>query len=80
LFFRSANRLMTVQIEPGRTFRHGQPQGLFDGIYPSGIESGRSYDVNPTTGRFLLVTPAGASPSSRVVRVVLNWAFDLPAR
>ena len=81
LVFRSANRLMTVPIEPGKTFRHGQPQGLFDGVYPSGIESGRSYDVSPTTGRFLLVRPADASPSSRVVvRIVLNWAFDLPAR
>jgi Tol biopolymer transport system component len=80
LFFRSANRLMAVPIEPGDTFRHGQVRGLFDGVYSPGIESGRSYDVNPATGRFLLVRPADEGPSSRSVRFVLNWAFDLPPR
>ncbi|HEX2455648.1 MAG TPA: protein kinase [Vicinamibacterales bacterium] len=80
LFYRSANRLMAVPLEPGRTFRHGPPRGLFDGIYNTGIESGRSYDVNPVTGRFLLVRPADSGPSSRAVRMVLNWALELPAR
>jgi len=42
-----ANRLMAVPIEPGKTFRYGQPRGLFDGAHNFGIESGRSYDVNP---------------------------------
>jgi hypothetical protein len=78
LFFRSANRLMAVPLEPGRTLRHGQPRGLFDGVYNTGIESGRSYDVNPVTGRFLLVRPADSGPSPRAVRMVLNWALDLP--
>jgi eukaryotic-like serine/threonine-protein kinase len=80
LFFRSANRLMAVPLEPGRTLRHGQPRGLFDGVYNTGIESGRSYDVNPVTGRFLLVRPADSGPSPRAVRMVLNWALDLPTR
>jgi hypothetical protein len=80
LFFRSANRLMAVPIDPGKTFRQGQPLGLFDGVYSTGIESGRNYDVNPATGRFLLVRPADAGPSSRAARFVLNWAFDLPAQ
>ncbi len=38
----------------GQTFRHGQPQGLFEGVYSTGIESGPSYDVHPVTGRLLL--------------------------
>ena len=80
LFYRSANRMMVVAIEPGKTFRHGQQRGLFDGVYNYGIESGRSYDVNPVTGRFLLVKPADPGASTRVVRVVLNWAADLPPR
>ncbi len=46
----------------------------------AGIESGRSYDVNPVTGRFLLVRPADSGPSPRAVRMVLNWALDLPTR
>ena len=80
LFYRSANRLMAVSLEPGKTLRHGQPRGLFDGTYSTGIESGRSYDVNPVTGRFLLVRPADSGPSPRAVRMVLNWTLDLPAR
>jgi hypothetical protein len=80
LFYRSANRLLAIPLEPGKTLRHGQPRGLFDGLYSTGIESGRSYDVNPVTGRFLLVRPADSGPSPRAVRMVLNWALDLPAK
>ena len=76
LFYRSANRLMAVPLEPGKTFRSGQPRGLFDGAYNSGIESGRSYDVNPVSGRFLLVKPADEGSSTRTVRMVLNWALE----
>jgi hypothetical protein len=71
---------MVVPIEPGTTFRFGQPRGLFDGVYNSGIESGRSYDVNPVSGRFLLVKPADEGSSTRTVRMVLNWALDLSVR
>jgi len=49
---------MAVPIDQGATFHAGNPRPLFDGIYNSGIESGRSYDVDPRTGRFLLVRPA----------------------
>ena len=80
LFYRRANRLMMVPLEAGTTFRHGQPQSLFDGVYNTGIESGRSYDVNPITGRFLLVRSADMASSSRAVRMVLNWALDRPAK
>jgi len=64
LFYRSANRLMAVPIEPGKTFRYGQPRGLFDGAHNFGIESGRSYDVNPANGRFLLVKPVDDGSSA----------------
>jgi Tol biopolymer transport system component len=80
LFYRSANRLMVVPLERGTTFRSGQPRGLFDGAYNSGIESGRSYDVHPVTGRFLLVKPAADGSSTRSVLMVLNWASGLPLR
>jgi len=80
LFYRSSNRLMSVPLETGTTFRYGRPRPLFDGIYNSGIESGRSYDVGPGGGRFLLVRPADPGPAPRAVRVVLNWPLGLSAR
>ncbi len=76
LFYRTANRLMTIPIEQGDTFRAGNPRPLFDGIYYTGIESGRSYDVDPKSDRFLLVRPVEARESSSHVRVVLNWDRD----
>ncbi len=72
LFYRSGNRLMAARIEMGSAFRVGRARPLFDGIYSPGIESGRSYHVDPISRRFLLVRPAEESPS-RSVRVVLNW-------
>ena len=80
LFYRSANRLMAVPLEPGKAFRSGQPRSLFDGVYNSGIESGRSYDVTPVSGRFLLVKPADEGASTRTLRMVLHWALELPVR
>ena len=77
LFYRSSNRLMAVPLNGGNTFAYGRPKPLFDGIYNSGIESGRSYDVDPTGGRFLLVRPADTGPAPRAVRVTLNWPVEL---
>jgi serine/threonine-protein kinase len=77
LFYRTSNRLMSVPLEPDTTFRYGRPRALFDGIYNSGIESGRSYDVDPRGGRFLLVRPGDTGPAPRDVRMVLNWPLGL---
>jgi hypothetical protein len=69
-----------VPLEGGTTFRYGKPRPLFDGIYNSGIESGRSYDVDPKDGRFLLVRPADDGPPPRSVRMVLNWRMDVAGK
>jgi serine/threonine-protein kinase len=76
LFFRTANRLMVVPIANGQAA--GVPRPLFDGVYNSGIESGRSYDIDRKTGRFLLVTPARDRIPTGTIRVVLNWDAALP--
>jgi serine/threonine protein kinase/Tol biopolymer transport system component len=73
LFYRTQNRLMVVSVDPGTTFRASSPRHLFDGLHNSGIESGRSYDVDPRTGRILLVRPVDADRTDRTVRIVLNW-------
>ena len=73
LFYRAVNRLMTTPVLSGPTLRFGNPVSLFEGVYTSGIETGRSYDVNPKTGRFLLVLPARELKSTGTIRVVLNW-------
>jgi eukaryotic-like serine/threonine-protein kinase len=80
VFYRTSNRLMAVPLESGNTFRYGKPRPLFDGIYNSGIESGRTYDVDPKNKRFLLVRPADTGPSPRAVRMTLNWPLALAGR
>jgi serine/threonine protein kinase/Tol biopolymer transport system component len=77
LFYRTANRLVAVALADGTTFRAGSSRPLFDGIYSSGIESGRSYEIDPKTGRFLLVNPAVTDGQGSAVRVVLNWDADV---
>ncbi len=79
LYYRSAVRLMAVPVESGDVFRAGSPRPLFDGLYNSGIESGRSYDVDRKTGRFLLVIRAGDGRAAGGMRVVLNWDAALAA-
>jgi serine/threonine-protein kinase len=74
LFYRTANRLFAMPVEPGNTFRHGPVKGLFDGVFTTGVESGRSYEFDAASARFLLVKPADPGPPPRAVRVVLNWA------
>jgi len=73
MFYRIANRLVGVPLGEGPPFRAGKARPLFDALYNLGIESGRSYDVDPKTGRFLTVVPAEGATASGVVRVVLNW-------
>ena len=58
MFYRIANRLIGVPLGEGAAFRAGKARPLFDALYNLGIESGRSYDVDPKTGRFLIVVPA----------------------
>jgi len=78
LYYRSVNRLLSAPVLNGPTLRFGNPVPLFEGVYTSGIETGRSYDVNPKTGRFLLVLPARELKSAGAIRVVLNW--DSPSQ
>ena len=78
LYYRTANRLMTVPVTSDSAFRHGAARPLFDGVHGSGIESGRSYHVDAVGHRFLLVLPAkGAGVTATDVRVVLNWPGQL---
>jgi eukaryotic-like serine/threonine-protein kinase len=77
LFFRSANRVMVVPIANGRA---AVPRPLFDGVYNAGIESGRSYDVDRSAERLLLVTPVRDRVPAGTVRVILNWDAGLSGR
>ena len=77
LYYRAVNRMMVATIETQPAFRSSTPRALFDGVYNWRSDSLRSYDVDPVTGRFLMIRPVdeGQSPSS--IRITLNWLDEL---
>jgi serine/threonine-protein kinase len=71
-------RVMTVPIQPGRTFTYGNPQVVFDGPYVAG-NAARTYDVSPDGKRFLMIkraAGAGDEPQPALI-LVQNWLEEL---
>jgi hypothetical protein len=77
LYFRNGNRLMTTPIAGGATFQFDSPRFLFDGVYNLRSDSLRSYDVDPVTGRFLMIRPLEEGQPPASIRVTLNWFEEL---
>jgi serine/threonine-protein kinase len=72
--------VMAVSVEPGDTFRAGNPVKLFEGPYSSSSGNAlRTYDISTDDQRFLMIkegqTTGGARESS--FTVVLNWFDEL---
>jgi hypothetical protein len=77
LYFRSGNRMMVAPVESGDTFRSGTPRLLFEGVYNLRSDSLRSYDVDPVTGRFLMIRPLEEGQAPPSIRITLNWFAEL---
>jgi Tol biopolymer transport system component len=75
LYYRNADTLFTVAIEPGPTFRAGARRALFTGTFVTDLRSG--YDVSPDGRRFVLLREKDRDRTDEL-RVVLH-AFD-PSR
>jgi serine/threonine-protein kinase len=74
--------MMSVAIQQrGIGFATGAPTKLFEGQYYFGdiSKSGRTYDVSPRDGRFLMMKYAGDTEPVRSadIEVVLNWFDEL---
>jgi hypothetical protein len=77
LYYRTDTRLMAVDVEPGRTPRFSVARPVVPNVTNFRVESGVTFDVHPTTGRILMLQPAGDPPDgSRSLVVVLNWPRD----
>jgi len=75
LFFRNDTRLMVATVSTSPRFQNAMPKLLFTGVYDWRTESGMSYDVDPVTGRFLLILPPAPSSSDSPsrVRIITKW-------
>jgi eukaryotic-like serine/threonine-protein kinase len=78
LFYRSANKMMAVEITTKPTFSAGNPKMLFEGAYVPTPRSFQDYDVSPDGQRFLMLKPSDAAEAaSTQINVVLNWFEEL---
>jgi len=79
IFYRIDDRLMAAPVQAGRDLVIGKPALVFRGLYNLQSESSFSYDIDPTTGRFLMVRLADdrAGDPTMVLRVAVNWFTDL---
>jgi dipeptidyl aminopeptidase/acylaminoacyl peptidase len=68
LFYVEGNRMMTVDVETGGTFRASKPRVLFEGRLTGG-----QFAVSPDGQRFLLTAPSEKASASGRIDVVVNW-------
>jgi serine/threonine-protein kinase len=75
LYYRNDTRQMAVALEAADTFALGASRLLFEGVYNFRTEAGMNYDVDPVSGRFLVVSPlvSGGTEGRLGVRVILNY-------
>jgi serine/threonine-protein kinase len=78
LFYRSANKLMAVNVTTHPSFSSGKPKMLFEGSFLSEGPVFPSYDVSPGGQRFLMIQPVDqGQTASTQINVVLNWTEEL---
>jgi hypothetical protein len=79
IFYRNDTQFMVASVVPGPEFRSNPPMLVFEGIYNLRSDTGVSYDIDRTTGRFAMLRQVGqlaGAPAARV-RVLMNWIDQL---
>ena len=77
LYFRNNDLFMGAAVDASQSFKAGTPQKLFGGTFNLRSNSGVSYDVDPKSGRFLMIRPAEDYAAVAQVQVALNWFGEL---
>jgi serine/threonine-protein kinase len=83
LFYRSGDRMMSVDIGTEGEFLAGKPRQLFEGSYVRAASGyvRANYDVSPDGQRFLMLKSAEQKPAPLTqIHVVLNWSDELNRR
>ena len=77
LFYRSGDKMMSVDIATQPGFAAGKPRMLFEGQYVPTPLTAPYYDVSPDGQRFLMLKPAEQEQAPTQINVVLNWFEEL---
>ena len=65
LFFIANKKMMSARVVPGSGL------SLAPAVEHFGVESSTSFDIDPRTGRFLMMVPTSAPPPT--ITITLNW-------
>ena len=79
LYYRYGAIMMVAKIGAGPVFETSTPVRLFSGVYNLRNESGLSYDVDPKTGRFVMIRVRDDNAASPTLRLIANWTRELAA-
>jgi serine/threonine-protein kinase len=77
LFYRSGDKMMSVEIATQPSFAASKPRMLFEGPYVPTAATIPNYDVSPDGQRFLMLKPIEQATQ---INVVLNWFEELKRR
>jgi eukaryotic-like serine/threonine-protein kinase len=79
LFYRSGDKMMSVDITTRPSFSAGKPKTLFQGPYLPTAITFPYYDVSPDGQRFLMIKPDEQTSSSAPTQIVVvqNWFEEL---
>ena len=77
LFYRSGDKMMSVEISTQPGFAAGTPRMLFERPYEKAPIPISNYDVSPDGQRFLMVKPIDQQQAVTQINVVLNWFEEL---
>jgi eukaryotic-like serine/threonine-protein kinase len=77
LFYRSGDKMMTVEVTTQPSFSMGKPRKMFQGPYVPTRATTPFYDVSPDGQRFLMLKPTEQAQAPTQINVVLNWFEEL---
>jgi len=81
LFYRTGNRMMTVDITTQPSFSAGKPRLLFEGQHEPSLISNANYDVSLDGQHFLMLKASETEEAAPTqINVVLNWFEELKRR
>jgi eukaryotic-like serine/threonine-protein kinase len=72
LFYRSGDKMMSVEIATQPNFSAAKPRVLFEGRYQPTPLTFPNYDVSPDGQRFLMLKPTEQEAAPTQINVVLN--------
>ncbi len=78
LIYTVGHSMREVPIETAPAFRYGAERIMFEGNYVvDQVMSRRMYDIDPVSGRFLMIQSGGQSDSHESIGIVQNWFEEL---